>query len=73
MYSVLFKFYGLLQYVDFALNYCRHILPVLQQLQCNFEESIAPFLQVSHFYGVQVIFVSVLQYFIVPGNFSGFG
>ena len=49
MDSVLFKFYGLLQYVDFALNYCRHLLPVLQQLQCNFEESIAPFSQVSLF------------------------
>ena len=46
---MLFKFDGLLQYVDFALNYCRHLLPVLQQLQCNFEESIAPFSQVSLF------------------------
>ena len=30
-------------------NYCRHILPFLQQLQCNFEEPIAPFSQVSLF------------------------
>ena len=36
-------------YADFALNNCRHLLPVLQQLQCNFEESINPFSQFSLF------------------------
>ena len=72
MYSVLFKFYGLLQYVYFALNYCRHLLPVLQQIQCNFEESIAPFSQVTHFLWSADNICSVLQYFIVSGSLSGF-
>ena len=33
-------------------------------LQLQFRKSVS-------FYGVQIIFVSVLQYFIVPGNLSG--
>ena len=33
---------------------------------------MATFSQVSLFLWSDIIFVSVLQYFIVPGNFSGF-
>ena len=51
--------------------YCRHILPFLQQLQCNFKGSIAPFSQVSLF--LWSVFVSVLHYFIVPCNYGEFG
>ena len=56
--------------MDFALKYCRHLLPVLQQLQCILVLSIATLLQVSLFL-LSAIIVSVLHFFTVPGCISG--
>ena len=67
---MLLKFEGL-QYVDILFKNCGRRFRCFTAITVNSSNLLATFSQVSFFLWSEIIFVLVLQYFIVLGNVGG--